>query len=344
MKSLYIALSFFLLALFAHADNLNTPIIGIVSIPSDYSQYPGDKFSYFYASYVKYLEQAGAQVVPIPYDLPYNEIKNLLDQLNGVLFTGGGSELADDKDKLTPFGNALNFIVTYVIDQNTHGNYYPLWGTCMGFQAIAGLVARTFKILTGDCQGCHGVNKNNYFNPNYAGRLYAGLPDDLRLKMTNANLSVFVHNYMFHYDTFINTPILNTTLTPTAHSFDTKGVKYVSSYESPTMPIYATQYHPEKNAFEWRSTYTINHSYDTIRLQQYLANFFVNEARKNKNTFALQQRFVIDNFPVTVLPNDTYTAIYFFPSPKIKLYPSSLVTEPEVKKSLFRTQKIITTA
>lgn len=36
------------------------PIIGVYLEPSEYSQYPADKWSYVAASYIKYLEMAGA--------------------------------------------------------------------------------------------------------------------------------------------------------------------------------------------------------------------------------------------------------------------------------------------
>ncbi|RYE49083.1 MAG: hypothetical protein EOP48_20875 [Sphingobacteriales bacterium] len=128
-------------------------------------------------------------------------------------------------------------------------------------------------------------NKNNYWNRDYQSRLYSQLPQDLYEKMETANLNVFVHKYMYHAEIFENTFPLNETLKVTTFGYDTAGKKYVSSFEGVDMPIYGVQYHPEKNAFEWRSSYAINHGYDAIRLPQYLANFFVNETRKNTNTF-----------------------------------------------------------
>jgi len=316
MNLLYpLLITFF--AVLASSQQYNSPIIGIVSIPSDYPQYPEASWSYLVGSYVKYLQQAGAQVVPVPWDLPQDEMTFLLDRLNGVLFTGGSADFDDPvTGELTPFGISLNNIVQYVIKQNKNGKYYPLWGTCMGFQAIAGFIAQNLTYLTKDCEGCHGVNKNNFWNTNYQSRLYSQLDKDLYRKMETANLSVFVHRYMYHAEIFENTYPLNETLKVTTFGYDTAGKKYVSSFESPSMPIYGTQYHPEKNAFEWRSAYPINHGYDAIRLQQYLANFFVNETRKNTNVFTEQETYLIDNYHPVTLKNDTYTSLYFLPKSK----------------------------
>ena len=42
-------------------------------------------------------------------------------------------------------------------------------------------------------------------------------------------------------------------------------------------PFYGTQWHPEKNSFEWTSREAINHSKEAVLVTQYMANFFVNQ-------------------------------------------------------------------
>jgi len=42
--------------------------VGVFLEPSEYKAYPEAQYSYVAASYVKYVEMAGAQVVPIYYD------------------------------------------------------------------------------------------------------------------------------------------------------------------------------------------------------------------------------------------------------------------------------------
>lgn len=48
-------------------------------------------------------------------------------------------------------------------------------------------------------------------------------------------------------------------------------------------PIYATQFHPEKNAFEWASFLRIPHSEAAIEVGQETANFFVSQARRSRH-------------------------------------------------------------
>ena len=55
------------------------------------------------------------------------------------------------------------------------------------------------------------------------------------------------------------------------------------------LPFYATQWHPEKNSFEWCEERNIAHSRDAVKVTQYFADFFVNEARKSEHRFKSRQ-------------------------------------------------------
>ena len=44
-------------------------------------------------------------------------------------------------------------------------------------------------------------------------------------------------------------------------------------------PFYGTQWHPEKNSFEWTTFEAINHSKEAVLVTQYVANFFVDQGR-----------------------------------------------------------------
>ena len=69
---------------------------------------------------------------------------------------------------------------------------------------------------------------------------------------------------------------------------DKQGVEFVSSFEAKNYSFFGVQFHPEKNTYEWSPTYNIDRSLDAIRLQQFLANKFVNASRQNSHTFPNQ--------------------------------------------------------
>lgn len=82
-----------LLVLVIYANAAYQPVIGILTNPSDVKGYDPSLFSYFPASYVKWIEAAGAMVVPIHWDSTYDEVDFLLSRVNAVLFTGGDTNL-----------------------------------------------------------------------------------------------------------------------------------------------------------------------------------------------------------------------------------------------------------
>lgn len=111
MKSLLISL--LVLAVFALPNQ--RPIIGIYTqvneddLPRDNSE---EIFQTFIsASYIKFVEMSGAQVVPIFAYSTESEIAAQLPKLNGVLFPGGDLDF-DLKNRWT--SNA-NFIFKYAI-------------------------------------------------------------------------------------------------------------------------------------------------------------------------------------------------------------------------------------
>jgi len=72
----------------ANAQSLNLrPIIGILSQPVNETAGAASR-AYLPASYVKWMESAGARVAPIPYDADEPTLRSLFSSINGIIFTG----------------------------------------------------------------------------------------------------------------------------------------------------------------------------------------------------------------------------------------------------------------
>ena len=294
-------------------DVNNYPLVGILTIPGEgWNGYNSTEWSYFASSYVKFLESAGAQVVPVQWDLPTDQLDALLGKLNGILFTGGGTPGLSNTTNPAPIYAVFQHIVNYVLDQNANGAYYPLWGTCQGYEVVARVLANNMTILT-KCDECIYVNRNNYPVASYVSRMLQGLPYDLQQKITYANLSLFDQSFKLDIAAFTENPTLGGNVTPVAYAIDQSQVTYVSMFESPKYPIYGIQFHQEKSTFEWKSTLTINHGVDSVRFEQFLGNFFVNEARKNFNTFPDNQTYLIYNYNASVSSDSPFEGVYYFP-------------------------------
>ena len=64
---------------------------------------------------VEFLDLAGARAVRVPMDLDEEKIINLLDQINGVLFTGGFTDLILENGDLTPYYQTAKTIYNYCL-------------------------------------------------------------------------------------------------------------------------------------------------------------------------------------------------------------------------------------
>jgi hypothetical protein len=89
LKKLIITISFILYPIIALPKQ--APVIGIYTQTVDTSSLSlnsASNLSYIAASYVKYIQMSGAQVVPIFAYSNRTYFDHLLPQLNGILFTG----------------------------------------------------------------------------------------------------------------------------------------------------------------------------------------------------------------------------------------------------------------
>ena len=106
--------------------------------------------------YVQEFERFGARVVPVFHAKPEDELVKLLQQINGVFFTGGSLDLCDSKGNFNSYTLTAQIIWDYARDEFNSGGYFPMWGTCQGFQL--------FHILaSGECEvliNSHSTNHN----------------------------------------------------------------------------------------------------------------------------------------------------------------------------------------
>ena len=294
------------------ATQAKKPVIGVVTFYSEGWNGHGSKsWNYLAASYVKWLKAAGADVVPIQWDSPFEQIDYLLDRLDGVVFTGGNIKVLDNEGKPKTIYLAFKHIADYILEKNKNGHFYPLWGTCMGFWNIARALGDNIQVLS-PCKNCTYVKRNVYPQAEYSSRMLKNLSSDLKKKIRTDKLNVFLHINMITPEVF-ERKNLSQYWTPVAYSYDALSKKYVSMAESPDYPIYGAQFHAEKPEFEHNSTLAIPHTKDAIRFSQHLAKFFVGEAKKNPNTFSNSKDYLIDNYTPFDLEKAEYEQVYFFP-------------------------------
>ncbi|CAH1118688.1 unnamed protein product [Phaedon cochleariae] len=255
----------------------NRPIIGIITQPMDntVNQYQYD--TYIAASYVKFLELAGARVMPIWLNQTTDYYRRVVKYTNGVLFPGGSAPF----DTPGGYGEAAREIYKLAVEANDQGIYYPLWGTCLGFEVLP--FAETGIDLRVSCL-MEEVGIPLDFVPGFKdSRMYQEIPDHLVDILVEENVTFNYHELCFTRQSMYQHGALKWRTLST--NIDSNGLNFISSFEHEDYPFYGVQFHPEKPIFEFKEGVGIPHTVDSIQVAQYYSNFFVNEARKNDNAF-----------------------------------------------------------
>ncbi|KAF8771920.1 Gamma-glutamyl hydrolase like protein [Argiope bruennichi] len=264
----------------AHDSFNDRPIIGVVTEEINSTIVPKAK-NYVLASYVKFLEAAGARVVPIWIYKSRDYYEEILSKINGVLFPGG-ADLLTTKG----YGRTGKIIFDISTKMNDKGDYFPLWGTCLGFELLNYLAVNKLWMKACDADD---VPSNIEFVKGYKdSRMFQDLDSSLENKMKSQNVVVHYHEWCLTPKNFTLSG-LDKYFKVLALNQDARNMTFVSIIEAYNYPFYGVTFHPEKVLFEWiifKSRKHIPHDSDSIRVSQYFANFFVDEARKNDHHFS----------------------------------------------------------
>jgi len=88
------------------------PVIGIVTLPfwSESMRSPDFQYDHFsWEHNINFVQYAGSHAIPIRYDLPDEELYPLLNQINGVYFTGGGINNIHESEYYRTARKILNY-------------------------------------------------------------------------------------------------------------------------------------------------------------------------------------------------------------------------------------------
>ncbi|EKX43921.1 hypothetical protein GUITHDRAFT_72685 [Guillardia theta CCMP2712] len=270
------AVTCFLLLSLADVQGNERPIVGILSQPCTGFRGCNESGSYIASSYVKFVEMAGARVIPIIFNAPHDEIMFRMRYVHMLLFPGGAVPLQPG----TLFFETSKSLFEHVIDLNKRGFWFPLHGTCLGFELLHILVARSGGVLqTFNSTNCR--SKLNFTESARHSRLFQNFSNDLFEAARKKKIAVEHHMYGVSPEAYKNFPSLQSFFRILSTSADLQGKIYVSSMEAIDFPISGTQFHPEKPVFEWKTGQEISHDPQAILMAQMLSNALITEAKKN---------------------------------------------------------------
>nr|AFK48342.1 unknown [Medicago truncatula] len=287
------------------------PVIGIVSHPGDgasgrLSNATGA--NYIAASYVKFVEAGGARVVPLIHTEPWEILRKKLELVNGVLFTGGWA-----KEGL--YFETVKRIFKIALEKSDAGDYFPVYGVCLGFELISMIVSEDNDILEEFSARSQASSLQFVENTKIEGSVFQRFPPDLLKKLSTDCLVMQNHRYGISPGKLLSNQKLSSFFEILTICSDEDDKVYVSTVRSRNYPVTGFQWHPEKNAFEWGPK-SIPHTEDAIRTTQYIANFLVSEARKSLNRPVAQD--VLDNLIYNYRPTycgyvgKGYDEVYIF--------------------------------
>ncbi|XP_061926241.1 zgc:171566 [Entelurus aequoreus] len=283
------------------------PIIGVLAqqvLPFDHN---ATGSSYIAASYIKYLESAGARVVPIRVNHTEEEFAKIFSSINGLLLPGGDVDIQN-----SPHTRAAKILYKLALKANDDHDYFPIWGTCQGFQQLTVLTANKHLLTLTDTKG---VVLPLTFTPDASSsRLFRDFPKDLMNSLAQENITSNFHKWSLSLQNFSQNAKLKKFYK--VLSTNTDGKKdFISTMEAYNYPFYGVQWHPEKTPFEWVDKPGMVHSPSAVRASFYTASFFVSEAMKSQHSFsspAEEEQALIYNFPpIFKGANAIFVQIYY---------------------------------
>lgn len=266
------------------AQDNERPIVGILAQAISHSL--EDVFadmnftSYIGAAYVKFMESSGARVVPVLINQTDEYYEMIFNSTNGLLIPGGAVSLTDSG--YARAGKKLFEMAKTAWDEKQ--DPFPIWGTCLGFELLALLAADGQPNLAA-CNSSDQALPLSVTDEWWESYISLAASPEIFDILTAEPVTVNFHRWCltpenfsaFHMHDFWK-------LLATGH--DWQDLEFVAIMEARNYPIWASQFHPEKNAYEWTRKYSnIPHFPAAIKSAAFFADFFVQQARRSSHHF-----------------------------------------------------------
>lgn len=240
---------------------------------------------------------------------PREYYQKIMMKINGILFPGGATWFDNG------YADAGEHIYAIAKELNDRGDYFPLWGTCLGFELLTYLSANRVEHRS-ECNS-HKQSLPLDFKKAYKdSRMFCQAPNHILDILAKEPVTSNFHKFCITEDKLAETGIAEEWRVISDNK-DLNGFTFISTIEHTKYPFYGVQFHPEKNLYEWIDGNNISHTPEAILTSQYFAQFFVNETRKSFHAFndlSDENNHVIYNFAPTFtgMLGSQYEQCYLF--------------------------------
>ncbi|MEQ2248548.1 hypothetical protein ILYODFUR_020122, partial [Ilyodon furcidens] len=230
------------------------------------------------------------------------------NSINGLLLPGGNVDI-----QTSQFSRAARIFYNLALKANDAGDYFPIWGTCQGFQQLSVLTAgKNLLTLT----NTKAVALPLILTPAaQSSRLFRNFPKDVLQSLANENITSNFHSWSLSIQNYTRNAKLKRFYRVLSTNSDGEK-EFISTMEAYRYPFYAVQWHPEKSPFEWIDKPGMDHSVSAVKASFYTGSFFVSEAMKSQHHFsnpAEEDRALIYNFsPVYRGSKAVFVQTYYF--------------------------------
>jgi gamma-glutamyl hydrolase len=281
------------------SKRISKKLVGIITVPlspgKKYFQVCGD--SYISTAHVLWLEDSGLEVIPIPYDT--DRFEWYFNQINGLYLPSGGAFASTQKS----YYNCCKTFLQLAVAANNAGNYFPVWGGCMGMQQMM-IIAdgrddienflETFDSMHNLCLPLIFTDKG--LKSKLMKNAYESDPSFL-INLMTTDVSLNNHSMGVSPEKFTRSKLLNRTYDIISYNYDRNGKQFVSTIEAKDYPFYGVQWHPERA--------------DNM---DYFANFFATEVHKNHHISTIPKTDYLQRKKVNCMTysNDLYKNCFFY--------------------------------
>lgn len=226
--------------------------VGILTIPHTGKNKYGK--SHIMKAYVDWFEDRGVHVVPIPYDT--NEHETLFRMINGLLIPGG------DTLYIMRNNTFLNTVMRFFELSLHHDEYFPIWGTCFGFEVLLSVVGGFTRFKR---YNAHGLTPICLTKDALDSRLFGSFSKKYIHYLEHTDSTAQNHEYGISPQDFMDNLHLKRFYTILATAFDEDKKEYVAAVEGKYYPVYGVIWHPERQQKGGGN----------------FADFFISELKKN---------------------------------------------------------------